>query len=505
MPVREQCHRRGWGRRVPLKGTNASVFTDCVFTGNEAVKGGGLYIQGGSNPRLTSCTFVNNRAEERGGGLYTQESTVTLDGCSFSAEDIPGSTAFFGGGLYASDSEVIATDCAFLDHTLTGNLDGDKAKGGGLYALQSSVTLESCTISGNAVYGGAEPLAGGGGGVYAEDTNLTLSNCTISDNVGIRYGSGIYTTGTSNVTVRDCTFTANVGGYGGAIASSGNSLRVTGCTFTQNGFGNIGGAILHLGGSFTATDCAFGYRDKEEEDAWRARDPYKTLPQKLLALGVVDEKSLAHMKRKASDSVQAAAAALTESEPGSNRLRIIPSLWPDPSAVESGIRGDLSELAGQRMMEIEEIDPARTRNMKFVEAMAAVQLRAMERDERVIILGEDVHRLNGGTVGATKGIAEKFPERLIGTPIAENANGRDHNPHGFTMWLAGGGIKPGITYGRTDDYGYYAVEDKVHFHDLHATILHLLGIDHANLNYRYAGRDFRLTDIYGEVVRDILG
>ena len=90
------------------------------------------------------------------------------------------------------------------------------------------------------------------------------------------------------------------------------------------------------------------------------------------------------------------------------------------------------------------------------------------------------------------------------TPVAENANGRDHNPHGFTMWLAGGGIKPGITYGRTDDYGYYAVENKVHFHELHATILHLLGIDHAQLNYRYAGRDFRLTDIYGRVVRDIL-
>ena len=90
------------------------------------------------------------------------------------------------------------------------------------------------------------------------------------------------------------------------------------------------------------------------------------------------------------------------------------------------------------------------------------------------------------------------------TPIAENANGRDHNPHGFTMWMAGGGIKPGITYGRTDDYGYYAVENKVHFHDLHATILHALGIDHSKLNYRYAGRDFRLTDIYGEVVHDLL-
>ena len=90
------------------------------------------------------------------------------------------------------------------------------------------------------------------------------------------------------------------------------------------------------------------------------------------------------------------------------------------------------------------------------------------------------------------------------TPTSEGDDGRDHNPHGYTMWLAGGGVKPGITYGKTDDYGYYAVENKVHVHDLHATILHLLGLDHTRLTYRYAGRDFRLTDVYGEVVRDII-
>ncbi len=82
--------------------------------------------------------------------------------------------------------------------------------------------------------------------------------------------------------------------------------------------------------------------------------------------------------------------------------------------------------------------------------------------------------------------------------------GRDHNPLGFTMWLAGGGIKGGMAYGATDDYGYRAVENRVHIHDLHATMLHLLGIDHERLTYRYAGRDFRLTDVYGKVVEDIL-
>jgi len=90
------------------------------------------------------------------------------------------------------------------------------------------------------------------------------------------------------------------------------------------------------------------------------------------------------------------------------------------------------------------------------------------------------------------------------TPIAQGTNGRDHNPQGFTMWLAGGGIRPGLRYGATDEYGYYAVEQRVHVHDLHATMLHLLGLDHEQLTYRHAGRDFRLTDVFGTVISDIL-
>jgi hypothetical protein len=90
------------------------------------------------------------------------------------------------------------------------------------------------------------------------------------------------------------------------------------------------------------------------------------------------------------------------------------------------------------------------------------------------------------------------------TPVAQGKDGRDHNPHGYTVWLAGGGIKAGTRHGATDDYGYYAVENKVHLHDLHATMLHLLGLDHKRLTYRHAGRDFRLTDVAGEVVGDIL-
>jgi len=82
--------------------------------------------------------------------------------------------------------------------------------------------------------------------------------------------------------------------------------------------------------------------------------------------------------------------------------------------------------------------------------------------------------------------------------------GRDHNPFGFTMWMAGGGAKPGVVHGATDDFGYFAVENKVHVHDLHATMLHLLGIDHQRLTYRYSGRDMRLTDVHGNVVRALL-
>ena len=89
------------------------------------------------------------------------------------------------------------------------------------------------------------------------------------------------------------------------------------------------------------------------------------------------------------------------------------------------------------------------------------------------------------------------------TPTAQGTDGRDHNPHGFTMWMAGGGVKGGHAHGATDDYGYYAAEDKVHIHDLHATLLHILGLHHERLTYRHAGRDFRLTDVEGRVVSEI--
>ena len=90
------------------------------------------------------------------------------------------------------------------------------------------------------------------------------------------------------------------------------------------------------------------------------------------------------------------------------------------------------------------------------------------------------------------------------TPASQGGDGRDHNHWGFSVWMAGGGFKGGMAYGATDDFGWYAIKDKVHVHDLHATILHLMGIDHERLTYRYSGRDFRLTDVSGTVVKNII-
>ncbi|MBL9173014.1 MAG: DUF1501 domain-containing protein [Verrucomicrobiales bacterium] len=130
--------------------------------------------------------------------------------------------------------------------------------------------------------------------------------------------------------------------------------------------------------------------------------------------------------------------------------------------------------------------------------------RCLETDQPAVALIRDLKErglldetlvLWGGEFGRTP---------MMQGALKPDQIGRDHHPHGYTVWMAGGGIKPGMVYGRTDDFGFYAVENKVHVHDLHATILHLFGIDHLKLTYRFQGRDFRLTDIHGEVVRGIL-
>ena len=112
---------------------------------------------------------------------------------------------------------------------------------------------------------------------------------------------------------------------------------------------------------------------------------------------------------------------------------------------------------------------------------------------------EDTLVVWGGEFGRTPTVELPTPGANAG-----KINGRDHNSHGFTMWMAGGGVKGGTVYGSTDEFGFAAAENKIHVHDLHATILHLLGFDHEKLTFRHAGRDFRLTDVHGHVVKDIL-
>jgi len=124
---------------------------------------------------------------------------------------------------------------------------------------------------------------------------------------------------------------------------------------------------------------------------------------------------------------------------------------------------------------------------------------ALIKDLKARGLFEDTIIVAGSEFGRTPVV-----EMSSGFNGGQTHNGRDHNPHGFTMWLAGGGIKKGFSYGITDDFGWKAAENPVHVHDIHATILYLLGIDHTKLTYRYSGRDYRLTDVSGNVIHDII-
>jgi uncharacterized protein (DUF1501 family) len=126
-------------------------------------------------------------------------------------------------------------------------------------------------------------------------------------------------------------------------------------------------------------------------------------------------------------------------------------------------------------------------------------IAALLKDLKQRGLLEDTLVLWGGEFGRTPTV--ELPDLGANSGMV---NGRDHNPYGFSMWLAGGGVKKGLAYGATDEFGFAAAHDKVHVHDLHATMLHLLGFDHEKFTYRYAGRDFRLTDVHGRVVQDLL-
>jgi 2-oxoisovalerate dehydrogenase E1 component len=180
--------------------------------------------------------------------------------------------------------------------------------------------------------------------------------------------------------------------------------------------------FFHQNGPYPGS--AFGYRTREEEAAWRARDPLERVAREMTRLGLIDEAGVASVRAQAVEAMRAAAGALVEPDPapgakaGARRIR--PELWPDPAFVNVGVRGDLSEIAGARTAERDSFT-GQLRRGKFIEAVSAVMDRRMAEDARIIVLGEDVHKLAGGTNGATKGLPAKYPGRVLGTPISENA------------------------------------------------------------------------------------
>lgn len=172
--------------------------------------------------------------------------------------------------------------------------------------------------------------------------------------------------------------------------------------------------FYHHGGGIPAS--AFGYRSKEDEAKWRQRDPLSVMLNGLRKNNWLDEEGDALIAAKAKGAMQSVADALTDKQ--GNKRTIIESLWPDTSTRDYGLRGDLSELSDVRFAE-QETFAGNLSQMKYVEAVAEVMDRRMGTDDRIFCLGEDIHRLNGGTNGATKGLAEKYPNRIIPTPIAE--------------------------------------------------------------------------------------
>jgi 2-oxoisovalerate dehydrogenase E1 component len=177
---------------------------------------------------------------------------------------------------------------------------------------------------------------------------------------------------------------------------------------------------FHQNGPFPGS--SFRYRSKEEEALWRDRDPIDLVARHLVRRGLDQQTQLDAFR----DSAKALMAELgrvileplPDGKPGQQRIK--PEEWPDPAFVDVGIRGDLREFDGARYEERSTFSGA-LEDTKLIDVVARVMSRRMETDERIIVMGEDIHRLNGGTNGATKGLADRFPARVLGTPIAENA------------------------------------------------------------------------------------
>ena len=177
---------------------------------------------------------------------------------------------------------------------------------------------------------------------------------------------------------------------------------------------------FHQNGPFPGS--AFRYRSREEEARWRTRDPIEQVAGHLIRRGILTADSVEASTAAAKSAMAAAGDVLLEPLPGGKpgQRRIKPGEWPDPAFVNVGVRGDLTEFDGVRTADVGTFTGA-VAETRFIDAVAAVMRRRMDTDERIVVMGEDVHRLNGGTNGATKGLKDAYPDRVLGTPISENA------------------------------------------------------------------------------------
>ncbi|MBO9521422.1 MAG: MFS transporter [Nocardioidaceae bacterium] len=177
---------------------------------------------------------------------------------------------------------------------------------------------------------------------------------------------------------------------------------------------------FHQNGPFPGS--AFRYRSKEEEAEWRARDPLDATAGHLVRRKILTRKQAEETVARAKELMAGLGATILEplpdGKPGERRIK--PAEWPDPDFVDTGVRGDLRELEGITFTDTEDFAGA-LQEVKFIDAVARTMGRRLETDPRVVVMGEDVHRLNGGTNGATRGLKEAFPDRVLGTPISENA------------------------------------------------------------------------------------
>jgi 2-oxoisovalerate dehydrogenase E1 component len=177
---------------------------------------------------------------------------------------------------------------------------------------------------------------------------------------------------------------------------------------------------FHQNGPFPGS--AFGYRSKEEESSWRQRDPIQQVAGQLVRRGVVTQSSIdqtiARARQVMSEIGDVLLEPVPDGLPGQRRIR--PSEWPDPAFADVGVRGDLREFEGAHIADRDSYQ-GEIAQLKFIDAVASVMSRRMETDDTIVVMGEDVHRLNGGTNGATKGLMERYPGRVVGTPISENA------------------------------------------------------------------------------------